>query len=82
MVVDHAEETCYVGTETGKIHAIGLLDPPRRTEQAGFEDMNDQLSSSHKFIGHEKAVTCLSVSIDGSQLLSGKLTNDDLLIHL
>ena len=26
-----------------------------------------------KFLGHEKSVTCLSVSMDGSRLLSGKL---------
>lgn len=66
MVVDHAEEICYVGLQGGQIHRIDLLDPPRNVEQ-----MTDETASKNMFVGHEKAVTCLSVSTGGFHLLSG-----------
>lgn len=67
VAVDHAEESCYVGSQDGKIYRIDLLDPPR-----GVEQMVDETASKKMFVGHEKAVTCLSVSTDGCHLLSGK----------
>ncbi|KAK4014999.1 WD repeat-containing protein 18 [Daphnia magna] len=66
VAVDHAEESCYVGSQEGKIYRIDLLDPPR-----GVEQMVDETASRKMFVGHEKAVTCLSVSMDGCHLLSG-----------
>lgn len=67
VAVDHAEESCYVGSQEGKIYRIDLLDPPR-----GVEQMVDETASRKMFVGHEKAVTCLSVSMDGCHLLSGE----------
>ena len=66
MVVDQAEEYCFVGTSSGKIHQIGLLDPPRNVE------LVDESTEQTKFIGHEKNINSLSISIDAQQLLSGK----------
>lgn len=65
MVVDHAEEYCFVGTSSGKIHQISLLDPPRNVEQV------EESASQTKFIGHEKNINSLSISIDAGLLLSG-----------
>ena len=65
MVVDQAEEFCFVGTSSGKIHQISLLDPPRNVEQV------EESASQTKFIGHEKNINSLSISIDAGQLLSG-----------
>ena len=67
VVVDHAEESCYVGSHEGKIYRIDLLDPSRSVEQ-----MVDETASRKMFLGHEKAVTCLSVSTGGCHLLSGE----------
>ncbi|EFX83603.1 hypothetical protein DAPPUDRAFT_301554 [Daphnia pulex] len=66
VVVDHSEESCYVGSHEGKIYRLDLLDPPRSVEQ-----MVDESASRKMFVGHEKAVTCLSVSTGGCHLLSG-----------
>jgi WD40 repeat protein len=66
-VVDHSEESCYVGSHEGKIYRLDLLDPPRSVEQ-----MVDESASRKMFVGHEKAVTCLSVSTGGCHLLSGE----------
>ncbi len=66
MVVNHAEETCFVGAQGGNIYRIDLLDPPRSADI-----MMDDAASKNSFIGHEKAITCLSVSTDGCHLLSG-----------
>jgi len=65
VVVDQAEEFCFVGTSSGKIHQISLLNPPRNVEQV------DELADQSKFIGHEKNINSLSISIDAGQLLSG-----------
>ena len=65
VVVDLAEEFCYVGTASGKIHQISLLDPPRNVE------LVEEAADLTKFNGHEKNIISLSVSIDASQLLSG-----------
>ena len=67
VVVDHAEESCYVGSHEGKIYRIDLLDPSRSVKQ-----MVDETASRKMFLGHEKAVTCLSVSTGGCHLLSGE----------
>ena len=64
MTVDNAEQTCFIGSASGKIYMIDLLNPPREIQYSPNV-------SAPKFIGHEKAVTCLSVSIDGNLLLSG-----------
>lgn len=66
MCVDNSEETCFIGSGSGKIFTICLLNPPRNVQYNP-----ESLTSAIKFVGHEKAVTCLSISMDGSLLLSG-----------
>ena len=68
VVVDHAEEVCYVGAYGGKIFKVDLLDSPRNVEQLPF----DGSTKKGLFFGHEKSVTSLSISIAGNHLLSGK----------
>ena len=64
VTVDNGQQKFFVGSASGKIFMIDLLNPPREINYSPNV-------SARKFIGHEKAVTCLSVYIDGSLLLSG-----------
>ena len=84
MTVDWAEERVYVGSADGRIYQVELMDKQGKEQplqdQSDDEDDQDeeginggsQRRRRVKFLGHEKGVTCLSVSIDGSRLLSGK----------
>lgn len=58
---------CFVGAQNGRIFKVDLLDPPRNVEKPV-----DEADTSSQFVGHEKAVASLSVSIDACRLLSGK----------
>ena len=82
--MDWAEERVYVGSADGRIYQVDLLDQGKHQQQNkdqsdDDDDETEQIGTDdgerrrRKFVGHEKAVTCLSVLIDGSRLLSGTL---------
>ena len=60
--MDSAEENGYVGSAKGVIYSFCLKSPPRDLK-LGVDENSDNI-----FRGHEKAVTCLSVSLDGQNL--------------
>lgn len=66
LTVDSIETAVYVGTTTGPIRSFDLTSPPR-TRECYVSDKE----SGVKFIGHTKAVTALSVSLFGDNLVSG-----------
>lgn len=67
VALNAIETFLFVGTDTGKIQAFNLEPYPRSLEHHVSESGDEQLF----FNGHEKAVTCLSTSIDGRTLASG-----------
>ncbi|XP_055681049.1 WD repeat-containing protein 18 [Lutzomyia longipalpis] len=66
ITVDKAESRACVGTAEGSIYEVKLMAPPRSREI--HMDSNDVRSV---FMGHTGSVTCLSISLDGVNLLSG-----------
>lgn len=60
------ESKVFVGSFNGSIFEFSLLNPPRSLE---YHLTGEETASA--FIGHTKAVTCLSNSIDGELLMSG-----------
>ncbi|XP_055615746.1 WD repeat-containing protein 18 [Toxorhynchites rutilus septentrionalis] len=65
--MDNLESSVFVGSSDGPIYTFNILCPPRTKE---YHIERKQLQKNI-FVGHKKAVTCLSVSIDGEILLSG-----------
>ncbi|CAD0203405.1 unnamed protein product [Chrysodeixis includens] len=72
ITFDILELKVFVGSVDGKIYEFSLMNPPR-DKDVMVQDL--QLPS---FNAHTKAVTCLSVSLDGETLMSG--SNDELVI--
>lgn len=71
VTVDNAETSVFVGSESGKIFTFSLLSPPRDLQVTLDPD-----DASHSLVGHSKAVTQLSVSLDGLSLASGSDDHD------
>lgn len=77
ITVDHLETKVYVGSINGAIYEFSLQAPPRQKEyHLTSEDTNN------RFAGHTGAVTCLSTSLDGENLLSGGHDSNVLLWHI
>ena len=70
IAVDAAESTVYVGANNGNVHMFSLRSPPRDLNMSVTPD------KSNTFNGHQKAVTCLSVSVAGHVLASGSDDGD------
>nr|XP_022316779.1 WD repeat-containing protein 18-like [Crassostrea virginica] len=69
VVMDPAEYRLFAGGSSGSIYAVNLFETPVRRERHITEKKEDQ--SCLRFDGHEKQVTCLCVTMDGCQLVSG-----------
>ncbi|OWF56347.1 WD repeat-containing protein 18 [Mizuhopecten yessoensis] len=63
------ESLLFAGGSNGNIYCYNLYDRPIRTERHIQSDTDDP--STTIYSGHSKQVTCLSISLDGSQLVSG-----------
>ncbi|XP_066298281.1 WD repeat-containing protein 18-like [Branchiostoma lanceolatum] len=68
VTMDTAETHLFAGGTNGSILQVNLYAQPVQRERH-IEDSED--GHAQIFKGHSKQVTCLSVSMDGSQLLSG-----------
>lgn len=71
------EMEVFVGGSDNNIYQFGLHSPPRMQEYHPTKE-----DKAKKFVGHSKAVTCLSASIDGVTLLSGSLDTEVMLWHI
>ncbi|XP_049878735.1 WD repeat-containing protein 18 [Pectinophora gossypiella] len=74
VTMDVLELNCFIGTTEGKIHQLNLTNAPRNRDVV----YADAEKNCPTFKSHTKAVTCLSVSLDGETLMSG--SNDDQII--
>lgn len=66
VIMDRLDTKLYVGTFDGHIYEFAIQNPPRTKE---YHVANENLKNV--FTGHKKAVTNLSISLDGETLLSG-----------
>ena len=71
------EMEVFVGGSDSNIYQFGLHSPPRMREYHPTKE-----DKAKKFLGHSKAVTCLSASIDGVTLLSGSVDTEVMLWHI
>lgn len=78
VTMDGLESNVFVGTSDGPIYAFSILSPPRTKEY----HVDRKQQQKNMFLGHKKAVTCLSVSIDGETLLSGGADENVLVWHI
>ncbi|XP_065086135.1 WD repeat-containing protein 18 [Ochlerotatus camptorhynchus] len=77
VTMDTLESGVFLGTSEGPIYCFNLLSPPRIKEY----HVDRKQQQKNVFLGHKKAVTCLSVSIDGETLLSGGADENVFLWH-
>nr|XP_021187420.2 WD repeat-containing protein 18 [Helicoverpa armigera] len=77
ITFDVLELNVFVGTTEGKIHQFSLTNPPRTRDVLVNTESNCPTFSSHT-----KAVTCLSVSLDGETLMSGSNDEQVILWHI
>ncbi|XP_069127865.1 WD repeat-containing protein 18-like [Argopecten irradians] len=68
-VMNLTESLLFAGGSNGQIYSYNLFERPIRTERHIQSDTEDPNTSIYH--GHSKQVTCLSLSLDGSQLVSG-----------
>ncbi|KAJ8305718.1 hypothetical protein KUTeg_016263 [Tegillarca granosa] len=73
VTMDAAEFQLFAGGSNGVIYSVNLFEMPIRNERH-FQDSTEN-TSSVKFQGHTKKVSCLSLSFDGTQLVSGSHDN-------
>ncbi|CAG4937921.1 unnamed protein product [Parnassius apollo] len=73
IIMDVLELNIFVGTTEGAIYQFSLTNPVRNKDLLVSPEENNLIFSSHT-----KAVTCLSVSLDGETLMSA--SNDELVI--
>lgn len=66
VCMDITESSLFVGCTNGEIRSFDLRSPPR-----GREHHIEQKEKAPIFKGHEKSISCLSVSGDGLSLVSG-----------
>lgn len=71
------EMEVFVGGSDNNIYQFGLHSPPRMHEYHPTKE-----DKAKKFVGHSKAVTCLSASMDGVTLLSGSLDTEVMIWHI
>lgn len=64
--INPMESKVFVGSINGSIFEFSFLSPPRSLE---YHLSGEETDST--FVGHTKAITCLSNSIDGELLMSG-----------
>ncbi|XP_071953519.1 WD repeat-containing protein 18-like [Antedon mediterranea] len=69
VVMDSAEYRLFVGGADGNIFQLNLFSNPCKVDSDNKQETPDI------FKGHSNKVTCLSVSMDGSRLVSGSHDN-------
>lgn len=67
VIFDRESWSIYIGSVGGKICGFNLKTPPRSIEH--------HVNNSLKFVGHEKKITCLDLSVTGKLLVSGSEDN-------
>ncbi|CAH1634857.1 unnamed protein product [Spodoptera littoralis] len=77
ITMDVLELNIFVGTMEGKIYQFSLTNPPRNRDVLVNTDV-----TCPTFSLHSKAVTCLSVSLDGETLMSGGNDEQVVLWHI
>ncbi|CAK1542713.1 unnamed protein product [Leptosia nina] len=77
VTLDVLDLNIFVGTTGGNIHQVSLTNVPRNRDCL----MND-LENVLIFSSHTKAVTCLSVSLNGEILVSGSNDEQVILWHI
>lgn len=77
ITMDVLELNIFIGSTEGKIYQFSLTNPPRNRDL-----MMNTLANCPTFSGHTKAVTCLSVSLDGETLMSGSSDEQVILWHI
>lgn len=77
ITMDVLELNIFIGSTEGKIYQFSLTNPPRNRDL-----MVNTLANCPTFSGHTKAVTCLSVSLDGETLMSGSSDEQVILWHI
>ncbi|KAJ8040130.1 WD repeat-containing protein 18 [Holothuria leucospilota] len=77
VTMDAAEQRLFSGGLDGIIYAVNLFE-----KVSGQSKLVTSEENGLNFKGHSKAVTCLSVSLDGSMLLSGSEDNTARVWHI
>lgn len=77
ITMDVLELNIFIGTIEGNIHQFSVTNPPRSKDLLVNTD-----ASCPTFISHNKAVTCLSVSLDGETLMSSSNDEQVILWHI
>lgn len=77
VIFDDLELNIFVGTNEGQIYQYGLTNPPRSRDLLINTEAN-----CLKFISHTKAISCLSISLNGETLLSGAQDEQVILWHI
>lgn len=77
ITMDLLELNVFVGTTEGNVHRFSLTNPPRNRDLLVNTESNCPTFSSHT-----KAVTCLSVSLDGETLMSASNDEQVILWHI
>lgn len=67
ITLDRIETSLFIGTNQGNVYHHRLQPPPRTRE---YHITNDD-EINNKFKGHNKAITCLAISLDEQTLISG-----------
>lgn len=77
ITMDVLELNIFVGTTEGNIHQFSLTNPLRNKDLLVNTD-----TDCPTFTSHSKAVTCLSVSLDGETLMSSSSDEQVILWHI
>lgn len=77
ITMDVLELNIFIGTIEGNICQFSLTNPPRNKDLLVNTDADCPM-----FISHSKAVTCLSVSLDGETLMSSSSDEQVILWHI
>ncbi|CAH2088076.1 unnamed protein product [Euphydryas editha] len=77
ITLDVLELNIFIGSTEGKIFQFSLTNPPRNRDVLINNEDNGNVFSSHT-----KAVTCLSVSLNGDTLMSGSNDEQVILWHI
>lgn len=77
VTMDVLELNIFIGNTEGNIQQFSLTNPPRNKDLL----VNTE-ADCPTFTSHSKAVTCLSVSLDGETLMSGSSDEQVILWHI
>ncbi|XP_022087826.1 WD repeat-containing protein 18-like isoform X2 [Acanthaster planci] len=81
VAMDTAEYHLFAGCADGNIYQVNLFASNVQMEKHISKEEPEEMDSS-VFKGHSKPVTCLSVSMDGTLLVSGSQDNTACIWHI